>query len=261
MGVKGFKVDFFDSDDQKMIQSTFAIVKAAADNKLLLDLHGMKPMGLHRTYPNVLNYEGVKGLENCKWAVVMRGRPKDDVPAYDVTIPYIRTLAGPMDYTPGAMNNATQRTFRAINDNPMGQGTRAHQMAMYTIFDAPLQMLADSPSAYEREQESTDFIAKVPTVFDETVGLDGEVGQYIIMARRKADVWFVGAMTNWDARDAVVDLSFLGEGRYTAEIFRDGANANRNGNDYVREIIEVTSADRLPIKMYKGGGWTARIYK
>ncbi|GHT07727.1 retaining alpha-galactosidase [Bacteroidia bacterium] len=260
MGIKGFKVDFFDNDDQVMMKSVYEIARVAANNKLLLDLHGMKPSGIQRTYPNVVNFEGVKGAENFRWAAFVNGKIKEDAPRYDVTIPFTRMLSGPVDYTPGSMNNGTRTTFRTVEAAPMSQGTRSHQMAMYTVFEAPLQMLADSPSAYLKEQECTDFIAKVPAAFDETVILDGEVGEFIITARKKGDVWFVGAMTNWTGREKTIDFSFLGQGQFEAEIFSDGINSNTNANDYKKEIISVSAKDRKEIKLYQGGGWTARIY-
>ena len=261
MGIKGFKIDFFDRDDQPLVQSVERIVACAAEHRLVLDLHGLKPYGIQRTYPNVLNFEGVKGLENAKWEPIVNGAPLHNFPRYDVTAPYLRMLVGPMDYTPGAMMNATRETFRAVNDHPMSQGTRVHQMAMYTLFEAPLQMLADSPSKYMKEQECTDFIAKVPTVFDETVALDGEVGEYLTLARRKGDVWYIASMTDWTPRDCTIDLSFLGEGSYEAEIFSDGINADREATDYKKEVRTVTSGDKLNIHMAPGGGWTARIWK
>ncbi|HEX8504728.1 MAG TPA: glycoside hydrolase family 97 protein [Hymenobacter sp.] len=255
MGVKGFKIDFLDRDDQKMVRSSYELARKAADHKLLVDFHGMhKPDGLQRTYPNVIGYEGVKGLENNKWT------PNDDVPRYDVSIPFIRMMAGPMDYTPGAMRNATKADFRPSGSLPMSQGTRCHQLAMYVVFEAPLQMLADSPTAYQKEQESTDFIAQVPTVFDQTVALDGKVGEYVALARKKADTWYVGAMSNWNAREMTLDCSFLGDGNYEAVIFRDGINADRDPTDYKREVVKVSSKDRLKIALSPGGGWAARIY-
>ncbi len=203
MGLKGFKIDFIDRDDQVAVESLYKIAQKAAEYHLLVDFHGaFKPTGLQRTYPNVVGYEGVKGLENYKWAV-------EDQPRYIVSIPYIRMMAGPMDYTPGAMRNANKANFRPINDNPMSQGTRCSQLAMYVMFEAPLQMLADNPTAYLREQECTDFIVKVPTTFDETVPLDGKVGEYAAVARKKGDTWYVGAMTDWDARNFTLDFSFL----------------------------------------------------
>ena len=255
MGIKGFKIDFIDRDDQKMTKSLYAIADAAAKHHLMVDYHGMyKPSGLQHTYPNVINFEGVKGMENVKWGV-------KDHPGYDVSIPFIRMLAGPMDYTPGAMRNANQANWRAVNDNPMSQGTRCHQLAMYTIFEAPLQMLADNPTIYQKEQECTDFIAAVPTIFDETYAIDGSVGNYVAIARRKGTTWFAGAMTSWDAHDASIDLSFLGDGKYRAIIFEDGLNADRDATDYKKTVVIVTAKDKLNIKMAPGGGWSARFEK
>ena len=193
-------------------------------------------------------------MENVKWA-------REDVPGYDVTIPYIRMLAGPMDYTPGAMRNATRRNFAPINSNPMSQGTRCHQLAMYVIYEVPLQMLSDNPTIYMKEQECTDFITSIPVFFDETVALDGKVGEFVALARRKGDMWFAGAMTNWDARDMAIDLSFLGPGEYRAIIFRDGVNADRQASDYAREVRNVRNTDTLEFKLFPGGGWSARFEK
>jgi alpha-glucosidase len=255
MGVKGWKIDYIDRDDQVAVKSLYDIAKKAAEYKQLVDYHGaFKPTGLHRTYPNVIGYEGVKGLENYKWA-------NEDQPRYTTTIPYIRMMAGPMDYTPGAMRNATEANYRVVGSNPMSKGTRCNQLAMYVIFEAPLQMLSDNPTIYKREKECTGFIAKMPTTFDETVALDGKVGEYVALARRKGDTWFVGAMNNWTARDITLDFSFLPEGNYEAEIFKDGMNADRDATDYKREIISVSKNTKQAIKLYPGGGWAARIYK
>ena len=259
LGIKGFKIDFFDRDDQPAMQSIEQIAACAARHHLLLDLHGMKPFGLQRAYPNLVNFEGVKGLENCKWEPTVNGVPQHDFPRYDVTIPYLRQLAGPMDYTPGATMNANRWNFRGINDQPMSQGTRVHQMAMYTIFEAPLQMLSDSPSKYAKEPEYTDFIAQVPTTFDETVALAGEVGEYIILARRKGNTWFVAAMTNWTPRDLTIDLSFLPAGAHEAVIFSDGVNADRDATDWRMETRRLSASDKLNVHLAPGGGWTARI--
>ncbi|KRD62008.1 Retaining alpha-galactosidase [Flavobacterium sp. Root935] len=250
LGVKGFKVDFIDRDDAKMVSSVYDIAQRAANHKLIIDFHGMyKPTGIQRTYPNILNFEGVKGLENNKWT------PNDDVPLYDTTIPFIRMMAGPMDYTPGAMRNATKSEFKPSHSNPMSQGTRCHQLALYTIFEAPLQMMADSPTAFMKEQESTDFIAKVPTTFDETVSLNGEVGKYISIARRKGNTWYLGSITNWDSRDITIDFSFLEKGKkFQAEIFSDGLNADKAATDYKREIITIDSATKLTYRLANGGG-------
>ncbi len=255
MGVKGFKIDFIDRDDQIAVSSLYDIAEKAAENHLIVDYHGVfKPTGLHRTYPNIVNYEGVKGLENMKWG-------EYDAMRYDATIPYIRMLAGPMDYTPGAMRNATKINYKPSNSRPMSQGTRCHQLALYVVFDAPLQMLADDPTSYSKEQESTDFIAKVPAVYDETVALDGKVGEYVAIARKKEETWFVGAMTNWTPREMMIDFSFLGAGNYQAVVFKDGINADRDATDYKKEVIKITSGDKLKIQMAPGGGWAARIEK
>jgi alpha-glucosidase len=255
MGVKGFKIDFIDRDDQKMVSSLYDIAKKAAAHHLLIDYHGMyKPSGMQRTWPNIINCEGVKGLENMKWGT-------DNQPGYDVSIPFIRMMSGSMDYTPGGMRNASKDAFRPVNSNPMTQGTRCHQLAMYTIFESPLQMLSDNPTIYQREQESTNFIAAIPTIFDATVALDGKVGDFVSIARKKGSTWYAGAMTNWNAREIAVDLSFLGDGNYKATIFEDGANAGRDATDYITKTITVTAKDKLNIKMASGGGWAARFEK
>ncbi|MDP4269268.1 MAG: glycoside hydrolase family 97 protein [Bacteroidota bacterium] len=254
MGVKGFKVDFFDRDDQKSMRSCYDIAELAAQHKMLLDYHGMKPSGIQKTWPNVLNFEGVKGLENVKWA-------RDNMPPYDVTLPFIRMMAGPMDYTPGAMRNATRDNYQPSNSMPMSQGTRVHQMAMYVAFEAPLQMLCDNPTAYRKEAECTRFIVKVPTVTDRTVILDAKVSEYLVTARSKGNNWYVGALTNWDARKLTIDLSFLPEGNYKAEIFSDGINADRDATDYKREEKIFTNKDKIVINLATAGGWAARFEK
>ena len=255
MGIKGFKIDFIDRDDQKAVKSLYELAGKAAEHHLLVDYHGMyKPGGMQRTYPNIINCEGVKGLENMKWGV-------DNQPGYDVSIPFIRMLAGPMDYTPGGMRNAAKAAFRPVNSNPMTQGTRCHQLAMYAIFEAPLQMLSDNPTIYKVEQESTDFISAVPTTFNETVALDGKVGEFVSIARKKGTTWYAGAMTNWTPREINIDLSFLGDGNYKAIIFEDGVNAGKDGTDYTSKVINVTAKDKLNVNMASGGGWAARFEK
>ncbi len=254
-GIKGMKIDFIDRDDQLAVASTYEIARLAAEYKLLVDYHGVfKPAGLQRTYPNVVGYEGVYGLENFKWA-------NPNAPRYCVTLPFIRNQAGPMDYTSGAMRNASRSDFRPVNDMPMSQGTRVHQMAQYVVFEVPIQMLSDNPVIYMREHECTDFITKVPTTFDETVPLDSKVAQYVAIARRKGDTWFVGAMTDWTPRELTIDLSFLGAGEYKAEIFSDGINADRDATDYKKEEVNIKVGDKLPVKLKNGGGWAARIEK
>ena len=259
MGIKGFKVDFFDRDDQQVIASAYQVAECAAKYHLYLDYHGLKPFGIQRAYPNIFNFEGVKGLENSKWEPRVGDGPLHNQPRYDVTAPYLRMLAGPMDYTPGAMMNAMKDSFFGNNDHPMSQGTRVHQMAMYTTFEAPLQMMADSPTKYMQNQECTDFIAQIPTTFDETVALDGQLGEYTVIARRKGSVWYVAAMTDWTARDLTISLDFIGEGQHTADIFADGVNAHKEATDYKHTKQTVTSKDRLAVHLSSGGGWTAII--
>jgi alpha-glucosidase len=255
MGVKGFKIDFIDRDDQIAVASLYEIAQKAAEHKLIVDYHGVsKPAGLQRTYPNVIGFEGVKGLENYKWAT-------ENQPRYAVSIPFIRMLAGPMDYTPGAMRNANKENYRPISALPMSMGTRCNQMAMYVMYEAPFQMLSDNPTTYMKEQECTDFIAKVPTITDETVALDGQVAEFAAIARKKGDTWFVSAMTNWNPRKITLNLSFLGEGTYRAVIFKDGVNADRDATDYKTEEIQVLSGDKISIQMAPGGGWVARLEK
>jgi alpha-glucosidase len=248
--VKGIKVDFMQRDDQRVVNYYFRTAREAAARHLLVDYHGAhKPAGLNRTWPNVLTFEGVHGAENNKWI--------DDVtPRHNVTLPFTRMLAGPMDYTPGSMLNAQTRDFRSIFDRPMSQGTRAHQLAMYVVFESPLQMLADSPSEYEREPDAMAFLRAVPTLWDETRALDGVAGSHVLLARRRGAEWFVGAMTD-STRTLSLDLSFLDAGSYTLESWVDGINADRNGMDYRRESRTVTSSDKVELKLAPGGGYAA----
>lgn len=259
LGVKGFKVDFFDRDDQLVMQSAWRIADCAARNHLLLDLHGYRPTGIQTAYPNIVNFEGVKGLENSKWEPRVGDGPLHNQPRYDVTAPYLRMLVGPMDYTPGAMTNATRAQFFGNNDHPMSQGTRAHQVAMYTIFDAPLQMMADSPTKYEREQPTTDFIRQIPTVFDEIKVIDGRIGEYIVLAKRKGSTWYLAAMTDWTPRDIEIPLNILSAGTHNAEIFADGINADRDATDYCKLQQQVGKNDVIKIHLAPGGGWSAII--
>ncbi len=252
-GIKGIKVDFMQREDQWMVNFYERVARAAAERKLLVDFHGAyKATGLYRTYPNVVTREGVKGLEHSKWS-------GDASPENAVTFPFIRMLAGPADYTPGAMINASKENFKPIFNRPMSQGTRCHQLAMYVVYESPLQMLADSPSNYIREPESLKFLSAVPSVWDETRVLDAQLGEYILMARRSGREWYVGAITNWTARDFNLDLSFLDSGPYQADIYRDGPNADRVGVDYQYEKRRVSSTDRIRIHLAPGGGWAARI--
>lgn len=255
MGIKGFKVDFMDRDDQPMVDFHRKTAEIAAKYQLMIDFHGTyKPTGLQKTYPNVINFEGVHGLEQMKWSPATV-----DQMAYDVTIPFIRMVAGPFDYTQGAMRNATKNNYRPVNTEPMSQGTRCHQLAQYVIFESPLNMLCDSPSNYLAEPECTTFIAEIPTTWDETVALNGEIAKYVTIARRKGDVWYVGSMTNWDARSMELDLSFLGDGNYTAEVFKDGVNASRVAKDYKKEVMDIPANRKLNVKLAPGGGVALKI--
>jgi Glycoside hydrolase 97. len=253
MGIKGFKIDFMDRDDQDVVDFYENCAKMGVKYHMLVDFHGaFKPAGLQRTYPNVLNFEGVNGLEQMKWS-------KGDEVTYDVTIPFIRMVAGSMDYTQGAMRNASRDCYRPIGSEPMSQGTRCRQLAEYAIFDAPLTMMCDSPSAYMTEPECTGFIASFPTVWDETVPLCGEIGEYVAIARRHGDKWYIGAMTDWNARDLTLDLGFIGGGKMT--IFQDGINADRAARDYKKVLTELPADGQVKIHMAPGGGWAAIISK
>ena len=253
-GVKGIKVDFMQRDDQWMVDYYWRVARESAKRHLLVDFHGSyKPSGLRRAYPNVISREGVRGLENDKWG-------KEETPDHDLVIPFTRMLAGPMDYTPGAMVNATKNNFRAIWSRPMSQGTRCHQLAMYVVYESPLQMLADSPSHYYDEPEAMEFLSKVPTVWDETVVLDAKVGDYVFVARRNGKEWYIGGMTNWNRRELEVDFSFLKQGKHTITIWQDGVNADKYGNDFKMVTKEVSASDKMKIHLAPGGGWAARIY-
>ena len=256
MGVKGFKVDFMDRDDQRMTAFNHRAAETAARYGLVLDLHGThKPAGLNRTWPNVLNFEGVHGLEQMKWSPESVDQMK-----YDATIPFVRQAAGPMDYTQGAMRNASRGNYRPVNTEPMSQGTRCHQLALYVVLDSPLNMLCDSPTNYLCEPECTEFIAAIPTVWDETRILGGRMGEYIVTARRSGDTWYVGGITDWTARDVEVDLAPLGiEGAVEATLFRDGANADRKGSDYKRETIRTNLSEPLKVHLAPGGGFAVKV--
>ena len=252
-GVKGIKVDFMQREDQWMVNYYEKVAIEAAKRKLMVDFHGSyKPTGLYRTYPNVLTSEGVLGLEQSKWGELAS-------PNGAVTFPFMRMLAGPVDYTPGAMLNATKADFKPINNRPMSQGTRCQQLAMYVVYESPLQMLADSPSNYRREPECLSFLSSVPTVWDETKVMSASIGNHILTARRSGNDWYVGAMTNWDARDLVLPLTFLGAGQWEADIFMDGPNADRAGVDYLHEKRAVSGQDNIRIHLAPGGGWAAKI--
>ena len=252
-GIKGLKVDFMDRDDQSVVNFYERLAKEAAKRKMLLNFHGaFKPTGLERAYPNIVNREAVQGLEYNKFSNAC-------TPDHAAHIPFIRMLAGPMDYTPGGMYNANEKDFRVVSERPMTQGTRCQQLAFYTLLYAPLEMLSDAPTTYEKEPEILNFIASMPTTWDETVPLDGKVGEFAVIARRKGSNWYVGGMTDWTARNISLVFDFLSDGKYQAEIFTDGVNANRLGNDFIRTVKTVSKNDSMSIAMANGGGFALRI--
>ena len=253
IGVKGWKVDFMDRDDQMMVDFYTRVARTAAKYHQFVDFHGAyKPCGLNRTYPNVLNYEGVDGLER------MKSRREIDQVTYDVTFPFIRMAAGPVDYTQGAMQNVAYKYYAPNRTNPVSQGTRCRQLGMYVIYESPFNMLCDAPQYYDREKECTEFISKVPTVWDETIALDGKVGDYIVIARRKGNTWYIGGLTGHQERTVTIDLDFLGEGEWNVELFQDGINAARHGEDYKKTISPAGKT--LTVKMASGGGFAAVLY-
>lgn len=248
-GVKGIKVDFMQRADQYMVNYYERVAREAAKRNMVVDFHGaFKPAGLRRAYPNVLSYEGLRGQEQCKWT-------DQNTPTHNLILPFIRMVAGPMDYTPGAMNNALSRNFNPVWSRPMSMGTRCHQLAMYVVYESPLQMLCDSPSNYYKEEECTTFISQMPTVWDETRVLEAEVGACIVVARRSGNNWYVGAMTNDKAREFQLDLDFLSGGSYQAFIMQDGLNASRNAEDYARQTMAVNRRSTIKIKLAAEGGW------
>ena len=252
-GIKGIKVDFMDKDDQWMVNYYHKIARECAARQLLVDFHGSyKPGGIRRKYPNVLTREGVNGGEQYKWS--MRQTPE-----HNLTTPFTRMVAGPMDYTPGAMHNAQKKDYKPIFDTPMSMGTRCHQLGMYVVYESPLQMLCDNPSNYKKEPECMEFLSAVPSVWDETKVLNAKISDYIVVARRTGKEWYIGAMTDWDKRELTFDLSFLAEGNYKMILYRDGDNADRNAIDYKKEVKTVNATDKLTIKLAPGGGWVARL--
>ena len=253
-GVKGLKVDFMQRDDQKVINFYYKLCREAAKRKMLVDYHGaIRPATMIRTWPNLINTEGVRGLEQNKWS-------KYANPEHNVTLPFTRMFLGPMDYTPGAMvNSGSERNFAAVFERPMSMGTRCHQLAMYVVYESPLQMLADSPSHYLKEPEVMEFLGPVPTVWDETKVLGAQIGDYVIVARRNGRDWYIGAMTDWTPRDVGIDLSFLPTGNFRMSSYADGANADRYGSDYKKTVQGVTKNSKLKVHLMGGGGWAAHL--
>ena len=256
MGIKGFKVDFLDRNDQTAFEMVERLAECAARHHLMLDLHGIyAPVGLNRTYPNIVNYEGVFGMEEVRWTEL-----KNDMPLYDVTFPYIRMMAGAVDFTPGAMRNGTKEDWAAIYNKPISMGTRCHQAACYIVHDSPFTMLADSPTNYEDDEPYTQYIASLPTVFDETRILQGKMGEYIVTARRLGDTWYIAGQTNWDARDLTIDFSFLTEGKkYKAHLLTDGINAHHDAEDYRLSTMNCSSTTQQAIHLAPGGGFVIKL--
>jgi alpha-glucosidase len=252
-GVQGIKVDFMQRDDQKLIDFYHRVCAEAAKRKMLVDYHGTQRTALMtRTWPNLISTEGVRGLEQSKWSDFAN-------PEHNLTLPFTRMLLGPMDYTPGAMVNASKKNFAKVFDAPMSMGTRAQQLAMYVVYESPLQMLADSPSNYLREPAAMEFLGPVPSVWDETRVLDAKFGDYVLVARRRGRDWWIGAMTDWTARDIELDLSFLPAGGFALDAFADGVNAAGWGSDTQRLKRNVDRSTKLRLKLSEGGGWAARL--
>lgn len=254
-GIEGIKIDFMNRDDQKMVNYYHKMAKETAKRKMIIDFHGAyKPAGLRRMYPNVLTREGFIEFEYNGW--------KDNAnPNHHTLLPFIRGVAGPMDYIPGTFNNATKKNYRPVGDKPMGQGTRAHSIALAIIMESPMQMIPDSPSDYMREEECSRFLMGIPVEWDETKVLDAKIGDYIILARRNNDVWYVSAITDWQPRKFEIDFSFLEKGQYKINYIKDGKNADTRAIDYKMGEETVSRNETRKINLAPGGGWIARIFK
>ncbi|HET6178533.1 MAG TPA: glycoside hydrolase family 97 protein [Candidatus Sulfotelmatobacter sp.] len=254
-GVKGIKVDFMQRSDQVLIDYYYKVSRECAKRKMLVDFHGdQKPASMTRTWPNLISTEGVRGMEWSKWSA-------ETEPEHNVTLPFTRMFLGPMDYTPGAMRNATKLTFAPIFGQPMALGTRCHELAMYVVYESPLQMLSDSPSNYLREPEIMEFLGPVPSEWDDTKVLDARIADYVVVARRNRKAWYVGAMNDWTARDLEIDLSFLPDGNFTMDAYQDGVNADRNASDYKKITMQVSRTTKVKLPLASGGGWAARIHQ
>ncbi len=250
-GVAGLKIDFISRDDQTGIQFYHRVAALAARHHLMVDFHGStKPSGLERTWPNVMGYEAVLGMEQSKAG--MR-----DNPDHHVMLPFTRMLAGPMDYTPGGFNNVTRDEFEPRNVRPMVMGTRAHHLAMYAVYLAPFQMVSDHPTAYEGDP-AFEFIRGVPASWDETRFIAGGPGEWVAVARRRGFDWYIGAMTGWVARDIEIPLSFL-KGSGNAKVYKDAADADRNPKNIVIENRPVTPGDVIKAHLAPGGGLAIHI--
>lgn len=254
MGVAGVKIDFMDRSDQWMMNFYERTAKKAFENELLVDFHGsISPKGLRRAYPNIISYEGVTGMEQNKGGGF-------DTPNNRVILPFTRNVVGPMDYTPGSMKSVHPKYWQANWTNPMSIGTRAHQLALFVVFESGLQMLADNPSDYYREDECTKFITQVPTTWDETVVISGKIGEHIVVAKRKNKDWYIGGITNDEGRDVVINFSFLQKGKqYTMTMFTDGVNADSYAIDYKKKIKVVNTKSKESVTMVLNGGFAAKL--
>lgn len=252
-GVKGVKIDFMDRSEQEMVNFHERVAKSAAEHELLVDFHGTyKPAGIQKRYPNVMTFEGVLGMEHCKDS-------RDVNPEHNLILPFTRMVAGPMDYTPGAVGNGTQEDYYINFNHPISLGTRAQQAALFVIFESPLQMVADSPSNFKTAPEYAQFLSKIPTVWDDTKSIRAKIGEELVVARRNGDNWYLGALTDWNSKTIDVKLDFLTAPKYKMEIFRDGVNAHRQATDYKIEERIVTPSDSVTIVMAPGGGYAARF--
>lgn len=251
-GIKGIKMDFMNRDDQEMVDFYYEVARKAAARKMLVDFHGAyKPTGWLRTFPNVLTSEGVAGLENHKWGSFV-------TPKHNVTLPFTRMVAGPMDYTPGAMINFHEKDHKIWFNLPASVGTRCHQLGMYVVYESPLQMLADSPSNYYREPVCMEFLSQVSVVWDETRVLKASVGEYVVVARRHGDTWYIGGMVGEKGQKFEIDLDFI-KGNKTLTYWEDGVNVDMDANDFARRVQKVKQGDKITITMYDGGGYAAII--
>jgi alpha-glucosidase len=252
-GIKGIKVDFMQRSDELLINYYHRVSRETAKRHMLVDFHGdQKPATMTRTWPNLISTEGVRGMEWDKWSA-------EAEPEHNVTLPFTRMFLGPMDYTPGAMRNATKANFAPLMHRPMSLGTRCQQLAMYVVYESPLQMLADSPSNYMREPEAMELLSRVPTEWDDSKALDGKIGEYVAIARRNGTDWYVGVMDNWTPRELQIDFSFLPEGNFEMSAYQDGENADRMASDYKLVKMPVNRTTKCKIKLAPGGGWAARI--
>lgn len=251
-GIKGIKMDFMNRDDQAMVDFYYEVARKAAEHKIFLNLHGAyKPTGWIRTFPHILTSEGVAGLENHKWGSFV-------TPKHNVTLPFTRMVAGPMDYTPGSMMNLHEEDHKIWFNLPASVGTRCHQLGMYVVYESPLQMLADSPSNYYKEPSCMEFLSQVPVVWNETRVLEASVGEYVVVARRNGNTWYIGGLVGEEGQEFEIELDFI-DGNKTLTYWEDGVNVDLNANDFIRRTKKVKKGDTISIKMYDGGGYAAII--